>query len=89
MPLLSLWRGDGMKFKRADGKIVEVKNKDTIKRLKNDGRFKIVEDEPTVNQELTFDDLKKKSGGYYYTPDGELFAHGEDSARNKLGDIDE
>ena len=80
-----------MKFKRADGKIVEVKCKDTIKRLKEDGRFKLIENETTKEdeRELTFDDLKKKSGGYYYTPDGELFAHGEDSARDKLGDIDE
>ena len=78
-----------MKFKRTDGKVVEVKNKDTIKRLKNDGRFKIVEDEPIVKQELTFDDLEMKSGGYYYTPDGEYFAHGEDKAREKLGELDE
>ena len=47
-----------MKFKRADGKIVEVKNKDTIKRLKNDGGFKMVENEPTIKRELTFDDLE-------------------------------
>ena len=80
-----------MKFKRADGKIVEVKNKDTIKRLKNDGRFKMVEDKPTshAKQELTFDDLEMKSGGYYYTPDGEYFAHGEDKAREKLGELEE
>ena len=78
-----------MKFKRTDGKIAEVKNKDTIKRLKNDGRFKMVENEPTVKQELTFDDLKMKSGGHYYTPDGEYFAHGEASVREKLGEIDE
>ena len=76
-----------MKFKRADGKIVEVKNKDTIKRLKEDGRFKIIEDETSqINQELTFDDLEMKSGGHYYTPDGDYFAHGEASAREKLGD---
>ena len=80
-----------MKFKRTDGKVVEVKNKDTIKRLKEDGRFKVVEDEPTseVKQELTFDDLEMKSGGHYYTPDGDYFAHGEASARDKLGEIDE
>jgi len=87
-----------MKFKRADGKTVEVENKDTIKRLKRDGRFqevkdepaiKVSNDEPVVEQELSFDDLETKAGGYYYTPDGEYFAHGEDKAREKLGELDE
>ena len=75
-----------MKFKRTDGKIAEVKNKDTIKRLKEDGRFKVVKDESFSKRELSFDDLEMKSGGHYYTPDGEYFAHGEASAREKLGD---
>lgn len=87
-----------MKFKRSDGIIVEVENKDTIKRLKRDGRFqelkdepaiKVSNDEPVAEQELSFDDLQMKAGGHYYTPDGEYFAHGENKAREKLGELDE
>ena len=39
------------------------------------------------NQKLSFDDLKMKPGGHYYTPDDKYLGHGEDKAREKLKEM--
>ena len=45
-----------------------------------------VEEDNSQTQEITFDDVEMKAGGHYYY-DNEYLGHGEQSAREKLAEM--